>query len=266
MRETSACILGNYFPCFFMAISTSLSIKDAWNVVPVDERLELLARAQAEGLLAGGACLLMMGAIGYGFDIIWILAGGAVGAILVFPLFSSYSWRRTKPKAILEYLAARSVARRYAYEARCGDFDVVLMFKGLLERMYATEEEKHLAKQRSDLGEASHFDDAKEVWIVLMRGALAILSERYGGAKLEFLSPIAPEMMTRKAKATDPVSEKAVIVVAAGAKAGQTIALTSKYPASLYVFEKQLVRLVEESVIKKQLAESVRVADVSLLS
>ena len=249
-----------------MAISSSPSSKDAWNVVPVDERLELLARAQAEGLLAGIACVLMMGAIGYGFDMIWVLAGGAVGAILVFPLFSSYSWRRTKPKAILEYLAARSVARRYAYEARCGDFDVVLMFKGLLERVYATDEEKHLAKQRLNLGEASHFEEAKEVWVVLMRGAIAVLSERYGGAKLEFLSPIAPEMIARKPKATEPVSEGSVVVVAAGAKAGQTIAITSKYAASLYVFEKQLVRLIEESVIKKQLAENVRVADVSLVS
>ena len=249
-----------------MAISTSLSIRDAWNIVPVDERLELLAKAQAEGVLAGFAALLLMGAIAYGFDMIWILGCGAVGAVLVFPLFSSYSWRRTKPKAILEYLAAKSVARRYAYEARCGDFEVKLMFKGMMERIYANEEERHLAKQKSNLGEASHFDEAKEVWIVLMRGALAILSERLGGAKLEFITPIAPETVARKPKASEPVDPKSIIVVSAGMKAGETVAITSKYHASLYVFEKQLVRLIEESVIKRQVAENVRVAEVSVVS
>lgn len=242
----------------------ALSIKDAWNAVAVEERLELLARAKAEGIMAAFCCVLLMGSIAYGFDKIWVLAGGAVASLLVIPLFSSYSWRRNKPALILSYLAVRSVARRYAYGHRMADLDVILIFRGQMEQLFNSEEERQLAKQQETVDFDTHIERQKDVWICLMRGAVAVLSERLGGAKLEFIAPVLPELTTRKPKQGDELPERCVIINGLGPSKGRSVAISSSYPGALYVFEKQLARLIQESVTKKQLADNVRVAEISL--
>ena len=71
----------------------TLNINNAWNAVALEERLELISKAQAQGTVAAVASFFLMGAIAYGFDQIWLLAAGAISAFLAFPLFANHRWR-----------------------------------------------------------------------------------------------------------------------------------------------------------------------------
>lgn len=208
--------------------------------------MELVSKANAEGIVAATGFVLMMGSVAYGFDQILILAFSSVVSLLIIPFVTNHSWRRNKAKAILSYLAVRSVARRYAYGHHITDFNMVLTFRGRMREVYDSPEEWQQANQNSQVDFGSGMNAEKAVWICLMRGAVAVLSERLGGAKLEFLGPVCPELKCRKPLPKEQVSERAVVIEGAGISKGRTIALESDYPAAIYVFEKKLSRLIFE--------------------
>lgn len=232
----------------------ALSIRNAWNAVAVEERIELVSRAQAEGIMAAGCFIILMGAIGYGFDQIWVLASGALCSLLIMPLFSSYAWRRLKPEMILKYLAVRSVARRYAYGYKITSYDVILTFRGELEQRYRTKDEQVAAEQSQKV---DFFDSdskkARDVWICLMRGGLVVMSERLGGAKLEFITPIDLDVICREPLPEDEAPEDSAVII--GEK-GRKVIITSRYPGALYVFRKQFPRLIEEFKAKEKALEA----------
>lgn len=231
-----------------------LSIDRAWQSVSLEERLELISRAKAQGLMAGLAFVLLMGTVAYGFDKIWLLAGGGLGSTLIMPLFTSHSWRRGKPELILNYLAVRSVARRYAYGYGLANLDIIIIFRGMMEERFQSMEEEQMKKEREEINVESTPQDKKEVWICLMRGALVILSPRLGGAKLEFVAAVAVDLVCRRSKSVDHASEEALVIIGSSPNPGRTVVLTSNYPAALYVFEKQILRLIAEAnEVKKRL-------------
>ena len=80
-----------------------------------------------------------------------------------------------------------------------------------------------------------------------MRGAVVILSERRGGAKLEFICPVMAEAELRKPKPDEDVDPNALILEGCGPTKGRIAAITSQYPGAFYVFERQLDRLLEEA-------------------
>ena len=129
--------------------SAVLSIEDAWNSVALEERIELIARSQAFGLACGLACLLAIGAMAYGFDQPWLLLGGALGATTIGPIFSSRHWRRYKPATIMEYLAVRSIARRYAVGFNIREVDIVLIFKGTMKELLSQAELEQIAETQA---------------------------------------------------------------------------------------------------------------------
>jgi hypothetical protein len=221
----------------------ALSVNYAWNSVPVEERLDILSKAHASGLMAGIGSLFVMGSIGYGFDNIWILACGVGFSFFLAPMFSSYTWRRNKPAAILAYLAARAVSRRYAYGYDCPDLEVILIYRGEFREIFENREVEELERQRMDVG-AADLSQKKQVWIALLRGAVVILSERRGGAKLEFYSPITNDVTVRKSRTEEDLSESALIVQGVGPGQGRKVLIDSKSKGAQYVFEKQLGRLV----------------------
>ncbi|MFN8388663.1 MAG: hypothetical protein U0136_00060 [Bdellovibrionota bacterium] len=226
--------------------SVALSVDHAWNAVALEERLELLSRAHAHGILAGVASILLLGTIAYGFDEIYILAGGFLAAFFMVPMFMSYSWRRGKPAMILAYLAVRTVARRYAYGYNLSDLDIVLIYRGTMTEIYHDREEEELIRQRQQVDFTSTVESEKAVWICLLRGAVVILSEREGGAKLEFLSPITNEVVVRRRRPDEDVSDAAMVIEGAAGAKGKIIALDSRSTGAQYVFERQLGRLIAE--------------------
>ncbi len=228
---------------------SSLSVKDAWNAVALEERLEMLARSRADGIIAGAVVALLIGAIAYGFDQVWLLAGSLAGALLAMPICASYSWRKNKPAVILSYLAVRSVARRYAYGYKVGDFSVILIFRGTMRQLFASDADEAMARQRESVDFDSNLNPDKKVWVCLMRGGLVCLSERLGGAKLEFITPVSADLQVGSGSGNvEGGADQAVIVTATtGDMKGRSVKINSEYSGCMYVLERQLRRLVEEN-------------------
>ena len=226
-----------------------LSIETAWNSVALEERLELIARANAHGIIAGFGCFLLMGAVAYGFDKVWLLPSGLFGAILIAPLYTSHSWRRARPELILKYLAVRSVARRFAYGAHLPQIDIVLLFQGQLKELTKYSSDSPDPDQREIIGIANPDErDFKDVWICLLRGGIVMLSEASGGADLEFVTPITPDIVLSQPEMARGTAEGAVQVVGAGISKGRTVVISSQYPGALYVLGRKLQRLHEEAI------------------
>jgi hypothetical protein len=229
------------------ARNVALSVDDAWNAVALEERLELLSRTHAHGILAGVACFLLLGTVAYGFDEIYLLFGGFIAAFFVVPMFMSYSWRRGKPALILAYLAVRTVSRRYAYGYNLSDLDIVLIYRGRMREIYRDREQEEMIRQRQEVDFTSApDDDEKQVWITLLRGAVVLLSERDGGAKLEFIAPVTNELVLRKPRAEEEGSDSAIVLEGTQMSKGRTVIIESRSYGAQYVFERQLGRLIAE--------------------
>jgi hypothetical protein len=236
-----------------MGRPASLSVELAWNSVALEERLELISRANAEGLIAGATFVALMGSVAYGFDEIWILFGSFGGAFLFTPLFASYCWRRTKPELILKYLSVRSVARRYAYGVGLSDLEIILIFRTMLEERYENAGQEVILRSEERIDFDSNTSARKrEVWVVLMRGAVVALSERQGGAKLEFISALSNECKVQKNPIPDSDDDFEVLLTGTtGQSKGKRLAFSGMYKGALYVFERQLSRLIYEAEEEK---------------
>ncbi len=230
-----------------MAKSAALSVQHAWNSVALEERLELVSKCQADGLLAALTFTFMMGAVAYGFDKIYLLLGALLAATLIMPMFSSHTWRRGKPALILQYLAARSIARRYAYGFGITDLDIVLIFRGTMARQFITPEDEMAYMSNEDVELDTQTQGDKQVWICLMRAGLVLLSEKNGGAKMEFCSQIAQDTVCHQMRDENGQLTGALTVTGSGQAKGRKVVLSSRHAGAMYVFEKQLLRLVQEA-------------------
>lgn len=230
-----------------MAKSNAVTIGSAWNAVALEDRLELISRAQADGLLASIMCALLLGTVAYGFDKIWLLSCGlGLSFFFVLPIFMNYSWRKNQPALVLAYLAARAVARRYAFGYRFSDLSVVLIYRGTMREIFASKEAEEMHKQSQVVDFENSYQAEKEVWICLLRGGLVVISERRGGAKLEFISPISLDLVCRKPKTNEDPDESAIVIEGSASSRGRTVILKSPAVGAQYVFERQLLALVAE--------------------
>lgn len=227
--------------------ATPMTIDNAWNAVALEERLELLSRVHADGVMAGITTLLLMGTIGYGFDQISLLVFGFGAMFFTVPMFMSRTWRRAKPALILAYLAVRTMARRYAYGYNITDLDIILVYRGTLRELYKNRETEELVRQRQVVDfDAAPEEESRDVWICLLRGGVVILSERAGGAKLEFISMITNDMVIRDPETQESRVPGSVIIEGVLLAKGRTILLETRAPGAQYVFRKQLERLISE--------------------
>ncbi len=242
----------------------NLSVDDAWNAVALEERLELVSKAQAHGLIGCTCSVLLIGTIAYGFDAIWLLWAGMATVPFVFPLFASYSWRRGKPALILAYLAVRAVARRYAYGYNLTDLDIVLIYRGTMKELFKTKEEEALSKHKQTIDFEAPVETDKLVWICLLRGGVLVLSERAGGAKLEFITPIVPELEVRKPRPDEDAPDNAVVIEGCHMSKGRVVMISSTAVAAQYVFDKQLDALWSESRRTAERLEALRAAKASV--
>ncbi|MCC6932056.1 MAG: hypothetical protein IT292_02230 [Deltaproteobacteria bacterium] len=241
----------------------ALSVDEAWNSVALEERIELISRAQANGVLAAICFILVAGSLGYGWDQIWLLWGGVIASFLVLPLFTSRSWRKRKPVVILSYLAARSVARRYAYGYGIRDLDIILIFRGTMEEQYTSEEDKAFARKDETFDFETGYQDKRDVWICLLRGGIVAISERMGGAKLEYTTMLDKDTQCEVHEAKDINDTTIVTVKGSGKAKGRQVVFTSNYPGALYVFHRQLARLiVEATLLANKLAELAKNASI----
>jgi hypothetical protein len=241
-----------------MASGSRLLVDDIWQSVALEERLELISKCQASGMIAAIVNLFVVGSIAYGFDKISLLAAAVAGSFFVFPLFSSYTWRNGKPSIILAYLAVRTLARRYAYSFDFSNLDIMLIYKGHAKQIFSSKEEEELflQKQKVDINFKGHV--CKPVWIVLLRGGVIILSEKKGGAKLEFVTPFTHENTIVDTDEDVEPHEKGCIIDGTVQSKGKKFMIKTRYKAAQYVFEKQYASIVEEFVKAQESLEKLR--------
>lgn len=241
-----------------MANATRLLIEDIWQSVALEERLELISKCQASGFTASLVNLFVVGSIAYGFDKISLLAIAVAGSFFVFPLFSSYTWRNGRPSIILAYLAVRTIARRYAYSFDFANLDILLIYRGHAKQIFNSKEEEELHQQRQKIDLNYKGNICKPVWIVLTRGGVIVLSEKKGGAKLEFMTPFTHENAITDTDEDIEINEKGCIIDGTAQSKGKRYLIKSRYKAAQYVFERQFGALVEEQIKAIESLEKLR--------
>jgi len=239
-------------------IGGRLAIDEVWQSVALEERLELISKSQASGILASVVTTFLIGSIAYGLDEIWLLAVAVGGAFFSFPLFSSQTWRTGKPSLILAYLAVRTVARRYAFSYDLPNIDIILIYRGQMKEIFNNESDTELNKQKQTVDFDSVPENFKSVWIILMRSGVLLLSERRGGAKLEFLSPIIADTKIKDTEEEVYSKEMGSIIVGSGMSKDRKIILKSRYRGAHYVFKKRFEELVGEAVKAAETVENLR--------
>ncbi len=204
-----------------------------------------MARAQSRGVAASLVILVITGTVAVGLRIPWVFWAAFATIPFAFQFASARAWRDIKPRTILEYLAARSAARRYAYGAQAKDLTVDLMFKGTLQRDF------------SMLGESEELDariedrDKVAVWVSIFADTIVMMSERPGGAKLEMIHSILERIEVTPEGFDDSNAGSRRLVIEVEVRKGEVERwfLTSSYPAALLVCERKIKRAIEENKI-----------------
>src|SRR5262245_17453106 len=109
---------------------------EAWRQIPPEEKFALMSRAHGSGILACGITIILGCTLAVGLHMPWLMWGSMIASPLIFQFAAGKAWRDLRPKIMLEYLAARSAARRYAYTADSKDLTVSLIFRGHAEEMF----------------------------------------------------------------------------------------------------------------------------------
>jgi hypothetical protein len=215
-----------------------LDTTELWRRVPPEEKLELMARAHSTGVFAVLNAVLICGTIAVGLQLPLIMWSSLLLSPFVFQYAAGKTWRGLRPRVMLDYLAARSAARRFAFSLQGQDLAVLFMFKGHLRRLYKEHQRTQMLEDTvSNAREAS-------VWVTLFGDSIVFMSEGNFGAELEF-GHLINDKIELKGRSPDGQSEysneRELIFTARDRKLGgeYSVSLTSKYPAALVVFEKK---------------------------
>ncbi len=225
--------------------------EEVWRRIPPEEKFELMARAQAKGILSVVVTIGVFATISVALHVVELIWMAVLSSPLVFQFSAGRAWRSLRPTAILEHLAARSAARRFAFGLNGRDLAVQLLFKGNLI--------EHIAPDPKSFSFESMTRQVREneVWIALFTDALVMLAESEDGAALEFAHLVDDKL--RISGESDPgeteySATRRLSIEYTETKRSDTLrrfTLTSQYPAALVVFEKKLLQIRQESLEKK---------------
>ncbi len=204
----------------------------AWNTVAVEERIDLMAKVQSQGILFGTASFLVIASIAYGLDQIMLLLVGLCVAFFTTPIFTNYNWRKEKPALILAYLAVRALAKRYIFAYRISKNELYFIYRA----------------QAWQIGPNQEIEEKGDVWVCLFQGGLVVLKEQLGGAKLLFITAITNMTTCRKAEKNESLSQTAVVIEGTEISNGKKIILDSKFVGAQYVLERKMQQLIKEYV------------------
>lgn len=224
---------------------------EAWRVIPPEEKLELLARAQASGVFTAFLFIFVASTLAVALKVSGLLWASLLISPLVYQYASGKAWRGLRPRLILEYLAARSAARRYAFMANAKDLSPLLIFKGFMEELGESED-----KTEELLFAAKPQISDNEVWISLFEDAIVVMEEHPGGARLRFGRLLEEELSITSPQTgeDDYTTDKEVFLTyTSKTQEEKRVRLTSPFPAALVVFEKQALIFQEE--MKERIAK-----------
>lgn len=218
---------------------------ELWRQIPPEEKFDLIARAQAKGIMVSVMTVIIACTVAVGLKQGWLIWASLILTPLLFQFAAGREWRGLKPRVMLEYLAARAAARRYAFTARAKDLHLTLMFRGKIERIFDDEEGKLKELEAA-------IENSKEcaVWIALFNDAVIMMSERFGGAQLEFAHVINDKLEISgqsPGNKGEYASDREILLSFSDRRSGgQKVKVTSRYSAALVVFEKKLLQLQKD--------------------
>lgn len=217
-----------------------LDNSELWRNIPPEEKLELMAKAHASGILTALVLIVIGGTLAIGFQIRWLFWAAIIISPLVFQVITGKRWRDLRPRAMLEYLAARAAARRYAYIIKAEDLHLNFLFRGHMEHVFSDDEVmSQLEASVTNTKEAT-------VWISLFGDALICMSEATGGAELQFGQVLNEKIDLISPEGEQYTNNRELIIKYHDKQIGERkLKLTSKYPAALIVFEKKLEQTLE---------------------
>ena len=214
-----------------------------WRVIPPEEKIEAMAQAHSRGIMTS-LCIILLGctlAVGFKFSL--LMWGSFLLAPLIFQMTAGKAWRDIRPRIMLEYLAARSAARRYAFAAGSKELDLNLMFRAQMVLEKPESEDGPGADLQRRLQEATDQIREVQVWVALFKDTVVLMSEEPGGAKLQFSHMLDDKLVVAgdsESESESDYSEDRRVAITAQDKLwnGRTFKLQSKYPAALVVLEK----------------------------
>ncbi|MEZ4755069.1 MAG: hypothetical protein R3A13_12370 [Bdellovibrionota bacterium] len=216
-------------------MSLNVDTKDIWRQIPPEEKIAAMAKAQSAGFLSGAITIVVFSTLAVGFKTELLMWLSILVSPIIFQFASSKAWRDLRPRLLLEYLAARSAARRHAFNIGAKDLNMSLMFKGTLEETYE-DEQKNIQAELDNR-------KVKKVWVALFPDSFVCMSERIGGAELRFAHIINNKftLSTNEEEVGDYSSDKILYFNSKERDwLGITFTLSSNYPAALIAFEKTL--------------------------
>ncbi len=222
--------------------------KEIWNVVPPEEKLQLLARSQVSGIYSCVMLCAVCFTLAIALKLQWLIWLSLMASPLVFQTGAARAWRSLKPRVLLEYLAARSVARRFAYAASAQGLEVELLFRGRVTEI-SGDETANLSEAIASIENSSR---EANVWIGLLRDAIVAFREGNTGGTLEFVT-ITDRRIEVKGKNTDDsqkeYSSNREVYLTVNKQFGKqsSYRITSDYPVALNVLEKKLQSRIESS-------------------
>lgn len=228
--------------------------EELWRHIPPEEKFRQMAKAHSKGLMAATSTVLLGSAIAVGFQVVAALWISILLCPLAFQVASHTAWRAIRPRVMLEYLAARSAARRYAYLLNARELDVIQIFKANLQRQFENKEQELEDAVLAIEKEAFN----AEVWVALLSDCLVIMSEEPGGAKLEFGNLLTASLQIDSPADTDYTKDKEVFLSHQEKSGSLTkFRITSECPAALVVFEKRLRSLRKVNIDKLKQMQTV---------
>lgn len=222
---------------------------EIWRLVPPEEKFQMLAKSHAKGTMAVFGTIIISSAIAIGLKLNWLLWCSLLFSPLIFQFIAGKTWRDIRPRAVLEFLAARSVVRRYAYSLKAKNLGVQLMFRGYM-RMELPDQKVNDAFIA--LEEAS---TKTLLWISLLDSAVIVISEGRGGAHLDF-GHLIDETLIIEGRSDDgkEYSNFREVVLSSQLPKfkGRKYVISSIYPVALNAFERKLQDLRKEEIYRKE--------------
>ena len=219
----------------------ALNSSEIWKIIPPEEKIEVMAQSHCSGVLASMIFIVLFSTIAIGMQIRSLIWFSLIFSPIIFQYFSGIKWKKLKPKMILEYLAARSASRRYAYATNGRDLTLLVLFRGqFITKKNFGDIDPGQVENSSEIIE-------KDVWISLFGDTIILISEAQNGAILEFGHFIDNKIRILSSSVNDKnVRNKSVTLSYTDKRTAveMEVGIKSKYPGALYVFEKKLESLM----------------------
>lgn len=214
----------------------TISADQMWRRIPPEEKFEILSKSHASGTSAVLFSIIVFLVISVGLREQLIFGLAIILIPLIFQRAASKRWRELKPRTIIEYLAVRSAARRFAFAGRARDLSVHQIIRGNWI-------EEH--SESAEINGSQLTVQEKPVWLVLLGDSLVCLSESSRGAILEYGAHLRDEFEMQSVEVESSRQKKVPLREFRFWKLSSTTEriscrFTSRYPGAMLVFEHRL--------------------------